>query len=67
MTMLTVEIPEDVAMRKLPEGVHARLQNLLDKQDAGTVLTDAERTEAEGLVQLAEWLSLLRLSARADS
>lgn len=45
----------------LPEGVHHRLQDLLDRQDQGQPLTQAERQEAEGLVELAEWLSLLRL------
>jgi len=37
--------------------------DLLDRQDAGTVLTDDEREEAEGLVALAELLTLLRLRA----
>jgi hypothetical protein len=39
------------------------LQTLLDRQDAGDVLTPAERQEAEGLVELAEFLSLLALRA----
>ena len=53
---------------RLPEGVQQRLTELLDKQDQGTPLTDAERLEAEGLVDLAELLSLLRMrSERADS
>jgi hypothetical protein len=44
------------------------LTELLDKQDQGTPLTDAERLEAEGLVDLAELLSLLRMRLeRADS
>ena len=47
----------------LPEGVDRRLQALLDKQDAGEALTDDERVEAEGLVKLAELLTLLRLRA----
>jgi hypothetical protein len=34
-----------------------------DRQDAGQPLTDPERAEAEGLVNLAEFLSLLRLRA----
>ncbi len=45
---------------KLPSGVNERLQNLLDRRDNGELLTDNERREAEGLVDLAEFLSLLR-------
>jgi hypothetical protein len=40
--------------------VAARLQ-LLDRQDAGQPLSPEEREEAEGLVNLAELLTLLRL------
>jgi hypothetical protein len=36
---------------------------LLDRQDAGQPLTVQERDEAEGLVNLAEFLTLLRLRA----
>ena len=42
-----------------------RLQNLLDKQDAGEELTVAERDEAAGLVDLAEFLSLLKSAKSA--
>ncbi|BAZ31820.1 hypothetical protein NIES4074_42930 [Cylindrospermum sp. NIES-4074] len=55
-----IEIPVNLAYFQLPEAVQARLQFLLDRQDAGEVLTLAERQEAEGLVDLAEFLSLLR-------
>jgi hypothetical protein len=37
------------------------LQVLLDRQDSGQPLTAQEREEAEGLVDLAEFLTLLRL------
>jgi hypothetical protein len=37
------------------------LQALLDRQDCGQPLTVPEREEAEGLVNLAEFLTLLRL------
>ena len=57
---LSVE-PWDAARLRLPEGVHRRLQWLLDKQDAGEELTADERLEAEGLVDLAELLTLMRL------
>src|SRR5262249_16584431 len=58
-----LELPDDLARFRLPDGVNARLQELLDRQDRGLVLTPAERREAEGLVTLAELLSLLRLRA----
>jgi len=64
----TVEIPSELASFELPEAVQARLQWLLDRQGAGEDLTPAERREAEGLVELAEFLSLLRLrTLRASS
>ncbi len=56
-----VEIPLELTQFQLPQAVHDRLQFLLDRQDAGTTLSDAERREAEGLVDVAEFLSLLRL------
>ncbi len=64
MTM-TVEIdsPADLARFRLPAAVNDRLQYLLDRQDAGTPLTPGERAEAEGLVELTELLTLLRLRA----
>jgi len=53
---------------RLPAGVQRRLKVLLDRQDAGQALTAAERREAEGLVELAEMLSLLKLRAtKSDS
>ncbi len=48
---------------ELPPAVQNRLQALLDRQDQGETLMVAERQEAEGLVALAEFLSLLRLRA----
>jgi len=62
-----LDLPEDLAALRLPPGVNRRLQHLLDKQDEGTHLTDEERSEAEGLVDLAEMLSLLRLRATRTS
>ena len=58
---MQLEVPEDLAALRLPEGVQNRLQELLDRQDHGRELTPAERREAEGLVDLAELLSLLRM------
>jgi hypothetical protein len=62
---LTIEIdlPDELAKLRLPKAVAARLQTLLDRQDSGQPLTEVEREEAEGLVTLAELLTLLRLRA----
>ena len=64
---LEFELSDDLERFPLPEAVDDRLQHLLDVQDAGTPLTDAERREAEGLVSLAELLTLLRLRAERAS
>lgn len=56
-----VEIPIELARFQLPQAVQARLEFLLDRQDEGSTLSEAERQEAEGLVELAEFLTLLRL------
>ena len=58
---IEIKMPKELAEFRLPPGVNARLQQLLDQQDSGQRLTAAERLEAEGLVNLAEFLSLLRL------
>lgn len=60
----TIEIPIDLAHFQMPEAVQERLQCLLDRQDTGEVLTQAERREAEGLVELMEFLSLLYLRSQ---
>jgi hypothetical protein len=60
---IALDLPDDFGDLRLPAGVEERLQELLDRQDRGDVLTPAERREAEGLVDLAELLSLLRLRA----
>lgn len=65
--LIEIEIPAELDKFKLPKGVAQRLQDLLDRQDQGQKLTSAERMEAEGLVNLAELLSLLRLRARRVS
>ena len=58
-----VDFPADLPRLRLPDAVAARLQELLDRQDAGQALTAQERQEAEGLVNLAELFTLLRLRA----
>jgi hypothetical protein len=66
---LTIEIdlPGELEKLRLPKAVAARLQTLLDRQDSGQPLTDAESEEAEGLANLAELLTLLRLRAERMS
>lgn len=65
--LINLEIPTDLERFKLPKAVDQRLQYLLDKQDQGVELLPAERMEAEGLVNLAELLSLLKLRAHRIS
>ncbi|MRG96938.1 hypothetical protein GF068_34190 [Polyangium spumosum] len=60
---MELELSGEMARLHLPEGVDRRLQALLDKQDRGEPLTEDEQVEAEGLVELADLLSLLRLRA----
>lgn len=59
-----IEIPAELTPFLLPTAVQNRLQFLLDRQDAGELLTDEERQEAEGLVELSDFLSLLRLRSQ---
>ena len=60
----TVEIPIELTHFQLPTAVQARLQFLLDRQDSGSMLSTNEQQEAAGLVELAEFLSLLQLRAQ---
>lgn len=60
---LEIDLPADLARFRLPAAVAARLHQLLDRQDSGQPLTPQEREEAEGLVNLSEFLTLLRLRA----
>jgi hypothetical protein len=61
--LIELEMPGDLKEFRLPKGVDHRLQELLDKQSREGKLSSAERREAEGLVDLAEMLTLLRLRA----
>lgn len=56
-----IDMPISAEQIRLPKGVNDRLQKLLDRQDRGEKLTSAELKEADGLVELAEMLSLMRL------
>ena len=60
---IDVDLPTELNRFRLPKAVAARLQMLLDRQDSGQPLTTDEHDEAEGLVNLAEFLTLLRLRA----
>jgi hypothetical protein len=59
-----IEIPTELVHFQLPDALQNRLQFLLDHQDEGKTLNEAERQEAESLVELAEFLSLLRLRSQ---
>tara|TARA_Y100000588_G_C14172492_1_gene889804 strand:+ start:505 stop:735 length:231 start_codon:yes stop_codon:yes gene_type:complete len=59
--LVELEVPDTLDGFALPAGVDERLQHLLNRQDQGDELTPAERKEAEGLVDLADMLSLLKL------
>jgi hypothetical protein len=63
--LIEIEMPDDLPLFRLPDGVQERLNTLLDKQDVGQTLMDSERREAEGLVNLADLLSPAP-SSRAD-
>lgn len=67
MVAVEFEMPDDLSRFRLPPAVDARLQRLLDRQDRGQVLSTEEQAEAEGLVDLAEFLTLLQLHQRAAS
>ncbi len=58
---LTLDLPADLARLHLPPAVDARLRDLLDRQDRGETLSEGECSEVEGLVDVAEFFSLLRL------
>ncbi len=62
--LIQLDLPEDLSRFKLPRALDDRLQALLDKQDREGPLSEQERREAEGLVNLAELLSLLKLKAQ---
>ncbi len=61
--VVELDMPGDLKQFRLPRGVDRRLQQLLNKQSRTGKLSAAERKEAEGLVDLAEMLTLLRLRA----
>ncbi|MEM8639179.1 MAG: hypothetical protein AAGG51_10240 [Cyanobacteria bacterium P01_G01_bin.54] len=64
MPAATIDIPVELTHFQLPDALQIRLQTLLDRQDSGETLSTAEQAEALGLVELAEFLSLLKLRAQ---
>lgn len=65
--LMQVTINSEILKFELPSAVQLRLQELLDRQEQGIDLSVQERDEAEGLVELAEFLSLLRLRSQRVS
>jgi hypothetical protein len=61
--VLQINLPGDLRQLRFPRALNRRLQQLLDKQDESGRLSISERQEAEGLVEMAEMISLLRLRA----
>lgn len=61
---LTVPMPARLARLRFPKALDARLQFLLDEQGRKGMLTAGEKKEAEGLVQMATTLSILKLGAQ---
>jgi hypothetical protein len=61
--VVEIEMPPGWETFHMPGALQRRLHALLDRQDEGQTLTPEENQEAQGLVDLAEWLSLLRLQA----
>ena len=60
---IDIDLPADLENFRLPVAVQQRLGRLLNQQDSGRELSEDERREAEGLVDLAEFLTLLRMRA----
>jgi hypothetical protein len=59
--VLRIKMPGDLRQLRFPKALDRRLQQLLDKQSEHGRLSLPERQEAEGLVEMAEMISLLRL------
>ncbi len=61
---LELPLPANWRMFRMAPPLHARLQELLDKQDRTGKLTGKERQEAKALTELVDFLSLMRLRAK---
>ena len=65
--MIQLDLPKDWRTFRMPRGLQSRLQELLDRRDEVGKLTRRERQEANGLVELAEMLTLMKLRVRLAS
>jgi hypothetical protein len=61
--LVELDLPKDWRRFRLPRALHARLQELLDRQDRDGRLSAKERREATALAELVDMLSLMRLRA----
>lgn len=61
--LVELQLPGDWRRFRLPSALHARLQELLDRQDETGKLSAKERREAAALAELVDLLSLMRLRA----
>lgn len=61
-----IQVPEEwvesVSELKFPESTDHRMQELMDRNNEGS-LTEEERSELEALVEISEELSLVRAKA----
>ena len=64
---IEIEVPQELALFRLPDDVRERLTSLLSKQNDGQPLTDPERREAEGLADLADLFLLYCACAPSGS
>jgi hypothetical protein len=62
--IVELQLPADWRTFRLAPPLHARLQELLDKQDQTGKLSTKERREAKALTELVDLLSLMRLRAK---
>ena len=62
----TIDAPlewvQSICLLKFPEPADQRLQELMDRNNEGT-LTDSERVDLAALVELSERISLIRAEA----
>ena len=61
--LVELDLPKDWRTFRLPQPLHQRLQELLDRQDREGRLARRERREAAALTELVDMLSLMRLRA----
>lgn len=61
--LIELPLPKDWRSFRLPQPLHQRLQELLDRHDRKGRLAPRERREAAALTELVDMLSLMRLRA----